>query len=131
VHLGKAGGTVTAGEPSLPLSAGLIPTLPPRQSWLGLSEQFVAFRSELPDYMVDRPKIRMPEGIGIHDKIFKALAELTPAGHIETASVTIDSQQVHNALSHYLELGFDLPTERYKKIGMDYFQGGYFAFGAV
>lgn len=32
VHLGKAGGTVTAGEPSLPLSAGYIPTLPHRDA---------------------------------------------------------------------------------------------------
>lgn len=30
VLLGKAGGTVTAGEPSLPLLADHIPTLPPK-----------------------------------------------------------------------------------------------------
>lgn len=35
-----------------------------------------AFRAEIPSYMIDRPKIRMPEGIGIHDHIFNALAEV-------------------------------------------------------
>lgn len=38
-------------------------------------EKFVlrgAFRGDIPGYMIDRPKIRMPEGIGIHDQIFHA-----------------------------------------------------------
>jgi asparagine synthase (glutamine-hydrolysing) len=43
----------------------------------------------------------------------------------------IDSLQIYNALGHYLEFGFDPPKERYKKAGLDYFQGGYFEFDAA
>lgn len=94
-------------------------------------EKFVlreAFRGEIPDYMIDRPKIRIPEGIGIHDQIFNALSDVTPNGDIVLPDINIDGPQVRNALAMFLECGYDPPIERYKKIGTDYFQGGYFNF---
>jgi asparagine synthase (glutamine-hydrolysing) len=90
-----------------------------------------AFRFEIPDYMVDRPKVRMPEGIGIHDHIFESLANFIPTNDFDVPSIVIDSPQIYNALGHYLEFGFDPPKERYKKVGLDYFQGGYFEFNAA
>ncbi len=86
-----------------------------------------AFREEIPSYMIDRPKIRMPEGIGIHDQIFNALAEVQ-TGDIILPDINIDGPQVRNALKLFLEFGYDAPAERYKKLGTDYFQGGYFSF---
>ncbi|MBB3411928.1 asparagine synthase (glutamine-hydrolyzing) [Rhizobium sp. BK316] len=86
-----------------------------------------AFRSEIPSYMIDRPKIRMPEGIGIHDQIFNALANVQTSDII-LPDINIDGPQVRNALKLFLEFGYDAPLERYKKLGTDYFQGGYFKF---
>lgn len=86
-----------------------------------------AFRSEIPSYMIDRPKIRMPDGIGIHDQIFNALAEVQ-TNDIVLPDINIDGPQVRNALKLFLEFGYDAPVERYKKLGTDYFQGGYFKF---
>ena len=89
-----------------------------------------AFRPDIPSYMIDRPKIRMPEGIGIHDQIFSALAEV-PIGDIPLPNITIDGPQIRNALAMFLEFGYDAPIERYKKLGADYFQGGYFRFDGL
>jgi asparagine synthase (glutamine-hydrolysing) len=97
-------------------------------------EKFVlreAFRGDIPDYMIDRPKIRMPEGIGIHDQIFRALTETTEPSDISLPDIIIDGPQIRNALAMFLEFGYDAPTERYKKIGTDYFEGGYFNFSEV
>lgn len=86
-----------------------------------------AFQSEIPAYMIDRPKIRMPEGIGIHDQIFNALAEVQTED-IKLPDINIDGPQIRNALSLFLEFGYDAPNERFKKLGMDFVQGGYFKF---
>jgi asparagine synthase (glutamine-hydrolysing) len=86
-----------------------------------------AFRSEIPDYMIDRPKIRMPEGIGIHDRIFNALADVRTED-VDLPDINIDGPQIRNSLTLFLEFGYDAPKERYKKLGTDYFQGGYFNF---
>lgn len=88
-----------------------------------------AFRDALPDYMVDRPKIRMPEGIGIQDDVFQELGRLDPIGSNGLLEgVLLDSDQVANALSRYLAFGFPQPPKRVKRAGLDYHQGGYFAF---
>ena len=88
-----------------------------------------AFRDELPDYMINRPKIRMPEGIGINNEIFNALSEIPLGSPSNSPDFLIDSPQVQNALQLYLSFGFDLPKKRYKQKGLDYFEGGYFNFG--
>jgi len=86
-----------------------------------------AFRSDIPSYMIDRPKIRMPEGIGIHDQIFNALADIQTSD-VVLPDINIDGPQVRNALMLFLEFGYTAPAERYKKLGTDYFKGGYFKF---
>lgn len=86
-----------------------------------------AFRSEIPGYMIDRPKIRMPEGIGIHDRVFKALATIDTESKM-LPEINIDGPQIRNALTLFLEFGYDPPTERYKNQGTDYLKGGYFKF---
>lgn len=90
-----------------------------------------AFRGEIADVMIDRPKIRMPEGIGIRDRIFRHLAHDRPGRELTLPPVTIDTPQVRNALLHYLDFGFDAPASRYKSVGTDYAPGGYFRFDAT
>lgn len=87
-----------------------------------------SMRNELPSYMLDRPKIRMPEGIGINDQVFAALGKLVPEEHISDSKIVIDSDQVKHALGKYLHFGFTPPQERTKKPGVDYHSGGYFNF---
>ncbi len=89
-----------------------------------------AFRSEIPGYMLDRPKIRMPEGIGIFDRVFNALGRIQANGQA-LPEISLDTPQVRNALTLFLEFGYDAPKERYKKPGVDYLEGGYFEFGQV
>ncbi|KAA3506417.1 hypothetical protein GOZ80_17870 [Agrobacterium vitis] len=67
-------------------------------------EKFVlreAFRGDIPDYMIDRPKIRIPEGIGIHDQIFRALTDATRPSDILLPD-NIDGPQIRNALAMFL-----------------------------
>lgn len=80
-------------------------------------EKFVreACRGDIPDYMIDRPKMRMPEGIGIHDQIFQALTDATCPSDIPLLDIIIDGPQIRNALAMFLEFGYTAPTERYKK----------------
>ncbi len=87
-----------------------------------------SMRDELPSYMIDRPKIRMPEGIGINDQVFAALGELIPLDYLTDVEFSLDSNQVRYALSRYLHFGFNPPSERVKKPGVDYHDGGYFKF---
>jgi hypothetical protein len=46
---------------------------------------------------LDRPKIRMPEGIGIHDRIFSALADVQTSDMI-LPDIVVDGPQIRNAL---------------------------------
>ncbi len=79
--------------------------------------------------MVDRSKIRMPEGIGIQDDVFQELGRLEPIGNIGLfEGIVLDSDQVANALDRYSAFGFPQPAKRIKRAGLDYHQGGYFAF---
>ena len=92
-------------------------------------EKFIlreAFRPEIPQYMIERPKIRMPEGIGIDDHVFKTLAN----GQIYAGGpeLLIDSPQAANAIFQFVKFGFDAPSVRNKRQEWDYFPGGYFRF---
>jgi asparagine synthase (glutamine-hydrolysing) len=90
-----------------------------------------AFRTELPAYMVDRPKIRMPEGIGIRDSVFSAISDLPTIEHKNSMNgILIDSDQIANAISYYTAFGFPQPQNRFKQSGLDYHSGGYFEFSS-
>jgi asparagine synthase (glutamine-hydrolysing) len=90
-----------------------------------------AFRQEIPAYLLDRPKIRMPEGIGIRDDVFRALPTFGTDGPDLHPDFTIDSPQVEIAARMYGAFGYPLPTRRFKAVGKDYFPGGYFDFKTV
>jgi asparagine synthase (glutamine-hydrolysing) len=89
-----------------------------------------AFRGDMPDYMLDRPKIRMPEGIGINDVVFNRLKDLGQGEFQPGDEFVVDSPQVLSGLRLYRGYGYNPPARRYKTVGLDYFAGGYFRFGA-
>lgn len=85
-----------------------------------------AFRSEIPGYMIDRPKIRMPEGIGIDDHVFNAVGEGN--AYVGGPDLLIDSPQAASSIAQYVRFGYDAPAKRNKLQEWDYFPGGYFPF---
>lgn len=87
-----------------------------------------AFRDRLPSYLVDRPKIRMPDGSGLKN----TLVDYARAQHGFDpdlgADIGIDTPEGAFFLHQYLQAGFPMPRERYKKAGYDYSANGYFEF---
>lgn len=87
-----------------------------------------AFAGELPSYVLHRPKVRMPDGSGmkntLRDHARQAGADLPdPAPGLD-----MGSPEGRFFLTRYLEAGFALPRERFKRSGYDYSANGYFDF---
>ena len=87
-----------------------------------------AFRGLIPDYIVNRKKIRMPEGIGINDFVMKLLKMKKIDSPVLSKKIHLDTPQIHYCLSRYLSYGFSLPDSRYKQKNWDYTKDGYFHF---
>ncbi|MEV4221985.1 asparagine synthase (glutamine-hydrolyzing) [Nonomuraea sp. NPDC049725] len=87
-----------------------------------------AFKDRLPAYITNRPKIRMPDGSGMKN----TLVEYARAQDVEddtlAKSIGIDSREGAYFLERYLEAGFPMPAERFKRAGYDYSPNGYFEF---
>ncbi|KVN39078.1 asparagine synthetase B [Burkholderia pyrrocinia] len=98
-------------------------------------EKFIlreAFRDVLPDYIVDRPKIRMPDGSGVKNIIIDHIASLAPASR-DDVSARLDRLGLsdHSALffaRKYLSCDYPFPTQRFKQAGKDFSESGYFNF---
>jgi len=88
-----------------------------------------AFRGDLPDYLIDRPKVRMPEGSGVKNILmdFAETQEVNLSSKIKT-NLSLDTPQSEYFLSLYLNAGFPVPKERHRLAGRDYFEHGYFNF---
>lgn len=88
-----------------------------------------AFRGELPEYLIDRPKVRMPEGSGVKDILmdFAATQKTKLPSEIKTA-LSLETPQSEYFLSLYLNAGFSIPKERQRFPGRDYSEHGYFDF---
>jgi asparagine synthase (glutamine-hydrolysing) len=88
-----------------------------------------AFRGDLPDYLIDRPKVRMPEGSGVKNILmdFAATQEAKLSQEIKTA-LSLETPQSEYFLSLYLNAGFPIPKERQRFAGLDYSEHGYFNF---
>jgi asparagine synthase (glutamine-hydrolysing) len=88
-----------------------------------------AFRGELPDYVVDRPKVRMPDGVGLHRLLYdhagRQTARISPSLR---RRLGIENAQQAYFLQLYLDAGFPVPRERFRRPGLDYNADGYFRF---
>jgi asparagine synthase (glutamine-hydrolysing) len=86
----------------------------------------------LPDWLAWRPKVRMPEGTGLRYDLLE-YARLQESSVDEELLERLGLQQPDGAffLERYLEAGFPVPRERYKRVGLDFADNGYFAFGAA
>jgi asparagine synthase (glutamine-hydrolysing) len=88
-----------------------------------------AFRNELPDYVLHRPKVRMPDGTGLHRRLHDYAGR--QAVHLDPAlssRLGIENTQQAFFLHLYLEAGFPAPRERFRRPGWDYNTDGYFRF---
>ena len=90
-----------------------------------------AFRDVLPDYLVDRPKVRMPEGSGVKSLLMDhAAAQGKRVGAELRRGLGLDTPQAEYFCALYLDAGFPPPRERHRLAGRDYSENGYFAFAS-
>lgn len=87
-------------------------------------------KNELPDYIAQRPKVRLPDGAGLKFQLMdfarQQQTEIDPAilDHLK-----LDHQEGAYFLAQYLKLGYPLPEERYKRPALDFnATDGYFDF---
>lgn len=88
-----------------------------------------ALKNDLPEYIAQRPKVRMPEGSGLRyqllDFVRHQKAEIDPEILMR---LNIDQPDGAYFLERYLKMGYPMPAERYKKVGLDFSPHGYFDF---
>lgn len=90
-----------------------------------------AFRGDLPDYLINRPKVRMPEGSGVKNILMDfAAAQAVQVSPRVRASLGLDTPQSEFFASLYLKAGYPIPSERHRLPGRDYSENGYFAFAS-
>ena len=88
-----------------------------------------AFRGELPDYILDRPKVRMPDGTGLHRRLHDYAAKQQTCLHPSLGSrLGVENAQQAYFLQTYLDAGLPVPHERFRRPGLDYNTDGYFRF---
>ncbi|PRD43513.1 asparagine synthase (glutamine-hydrolyzing) [Phyllobacterium phragmitis] len=90
-----------------------------------------AFRDVLPDYLIDRPKVRMPEGSGVKNILMEYAATQSP--RIDEGlrgQLKLDTPQSMYFYSLFSEQGFPIPTGRHRLPGLDYSENGYFKFAS-
>ncbi|HSR25993.1 MAG TPA: asparagine synthase-related protein, partial [Candidatus Eisenbacteria bacterium] len=83
----------------------------------------------LPRYLAWRPKIRMPEGTGLRYQLLDRVR--TRASRVDADTLErlgVQQSDVAYFLEQYLEHGFPMPAERYKRPGWDFEESGYFTF---
>jgi asparagine synthase (glutamine-hydrolysing) len=88
-----------------------------------------AFRGDLPDYILRRPKVRMPDGTGLHRRLYDYAGRQAVAIDPSLGSrLGIENPQQAFFLRMYLDAGFPVPAERFRRPGLDYNGDGYFRF---
>ncbi len=90
-----------------------------------------ACRGVLPDYLCSRRKVRTPQGTGL----LYRLKEYTASLKTDVAPEILKSLAIQDAesdtkyfVSKYMEFGYPLPKERFKKPGLDFHKDGFFVF---
>ncbi|PHM50105.1 asparagine synthetase B family protein [Xenorhabdus miraniensis] len=91
-----------------------------------------AFRDILPSYIVDRPKIRMPDGSGVKNTLIDYINsidfEISDAQRNALENIGINDKASLYFAKRYLDNGYNFPNERFKQVGKDYSESGYFNF---
>ena len=88
-----------------------------------------AMKDDLPDYILHRPKIRMPDGSGLRNQLLEFARRQRPTLDPAIAErLGIDQADGAYFLEQYLTMGFPVPQTRYKKPGLDFSTHGYFHF---
>lgn len=87
-------------------------------------------RDELPDYIIQRPKVRLPDGAGLKFQLInfarQQKAEIDPE---MLDRLELDHQEGAYFLAQYLKLKYPTPKKRYKRPGLDFnASDGYFDF---
>lgn len=106
-------------------------TLPMDLKLRGETEKWIlreAFRDVLPDYIVNRPKVRMPDGSGVKNTLMDYAGQRCDGGLNINDNIEVDSPQAAYFLWRYLDAGFPPPKERHRRLGFDYYESGYFRF---
>ncbi len=88
-----------------------------------------ALKEDLPDYILCRPKVRMPDGSGLQYHLLDFVRQQKTEVHpLLLAQLQIDPRDGAYFLDQYLKLGYPVPKERYKKPALDFSPHGYFDF---
>lgn len=87
-----------------------------------------ALRHELPDYVANRRKVRMPDGTGLQNKLFNYAQRGAVLPDETVRDLSIRTPQEAFFLRQYLDAGFPLPNERFRRPAYDFSENGYFRF---
>jgi asparagine synthase (glutamine-hydrolysing) len=87
-----------------------------------------AFQEMLPAYIINRPKLRMPDGTGLHYQLLDFTSQQETHIHPLILSQLNTDKSGAYLLEQYLKLGYAVPYDRYKKPALDYSPHGYFDF---
>ena len=92
-----------------------------------------AFRGDLPDYIIERTKVRMPDGSGLKNTLYdyaaqQAAKQSGPLPERMPNGLELRTPQDRFFLEQYLNAGFPLPKERFRLPGYDFSDHGYFDF---
>lgn len=87
-----------------------------------------AFEGDLPPYIANRPKARMPDGSGLKNTLVEYARRPADVDEDLLRELGIETQEGAFLLSVYLKAGFPVPKERHKRPGYDYPVNAYFEF---
>ena len=87
-----------------------------------------AFRGDLPPYIADRPKMRLPDGSGLKNLLIDYARQPVDIDQEVLRTLGIETQEGAFFLNLYLEAGYPMPAERFRRPGFDYPANSYFEF---
>jgi asparagine synthase (glutamine-hydrolysing) len=87
-----------------------------------------AFQGDLPAYIADRPKMRLPDGSGLKNHLIDFARQPADVDEEILRTLDIETQEGAFFLQIYLESGLGVPRERFKRPGFDYPANSYFEF---
>jgi asparagine synthase (glutamine-hydrolysing) len=87
-----------------------------------------AFKGDLPPYIAERPKARMPDGSGLKNFLIDYARRPVEIQQELLLALGIDTQEGAFFLHQYLAAGFPAPKQRFRRPGFDYPANSYFEF---
>ena len=88
-----------------------------------------ACRDVLPDYLRSRRKVRTPHGTGLFYGLKKYMEGMSSNVKPEVLkALDVTGSDTAYLLAKYIDFGYPVPKERYKKVGLDVHKDGFFIF---